>query len=234
MDKKKITVNIAIYAIVLAIYNIITFAIPFKHIGVFWPAYIFGLVAILVQVGIEALALCGKTTLREKVYAFPMFRLGFVYLAIQLVISLVFFIVTLFTEACPSWIAWIIGAILLGVFAILVLLTDVTRDVIEEIEEDEERQTKQVKTFRISIDSIMRRVEDEDLLAKLNKLSDIAKYSDPVSNESLYEIEAEITDKITALTACVNGGDVESAKALAEQAIDLFEDRNAMCKVSKR
>ena len=51
MNKKKLTVNIAIYAIVLAIYNIITFAIPFKHVGVFWPAYIFGLVAILVQVG---------------------------------------------------------------------------------------------------------------------------------------------------------------------------------------
>lgn len=234
MNKKKIIVNVAIYAIILAIYNLITFVIPFKHVGVFWPAYIFGLVAILVQIGIEALALCGKTTLRDKVYAFPMFRLGFVYLAIQLVVSLVFFIVTLFTEACPSWIAWIIGAILLGVFAILVLLTDVTRNVIEEIEEEEERQTKQVKTFRISIDSIMRRVEDKELLAKLNKLSDTARYSDPVSSEALYEIEAEITERIAELDSAVRSGNTELAKTLAEQAIDLFEDRNAMCKVSKR
>ncbi len=234
MNKKKITTNIAIYAIVLVIYNLITFSIPFKREGVFWPAYIFGLVAIFAQVGVEVLALFGKKTLKEKVYTFPIFKLGFVYLAIQLVISLVFFIVTLFTDAFPTWIVWIAGAILLCVFIILVLLADTTRDVIEEIEEEEERQTKQVKTFRISIDSVMRRVDDKELLAKLIKLSDIAKYSDPVSNESLYEIEAEITDKITALTACVNGGETENAMALAEQAIDLFEDRNAMCKASKR
>lgn len=233
MKKKSLIVNIAIYSIVLAIYNIISFAIPFKHRGAFWPAYIFGFVAILVQIGIEALALCGKTTLREKVYAFPMFRLGFVYLAIQLALTLVFFIITIFVS-CPAWIAWVLGIILLGVFSILVLLTDVTRDVVEEIEEEQERQTAQIKTFRIGIDSILRRVEDKELLEKLNKLSNIAKYSDPVSNEALYDIEAEITDKITALTACVNSGDVENAKALAEQAIDLFEDRNAMCKISKR
>lgn len=234
MNKKQITVNIAIYAIVLAIYNIITFAIPFKHVGAFWPAYVFGLIAILVQIGIEALALCGKTALRDKVYAFPMFRLGFIYLAIQLVLTLVFFVLATFVEAFPSWIAWVISAILLGVFSILVLITDTTRDVIVKIEEVEERQTRQVKTFRISIDSIMRRVEDKELLAKLNKLSDIAKYSDPVSNEALYEIEAEITDRITVLTACVNDGDIESAKAVTEQVIDLFDDRNALCKVTKK
>lgn len=234
MNKKKITVNIVIYAIILALYNVIAFAIPFKHVGVFWPAYVFGLVAILSQAGIEALALCGKTTLREKVYSFQMFKLGFVYLAVQLAVSLVFFVVTLFTEACPSWIAWMIGVVLLGVFAILVLITDATRDAVVEIEEEEERQTRQVKTFRISIDSVMRRVDDKELLVKLNKLSDTAKYSDPVSNESLYEIEAEITDKITALTACVYGGDIDNAKELADQAINLFEDRNAMCKASKR
>ena len=53
----------------------------------------------------------------------------------------------------------------------LVLLTDTTRDEIVKIEEEEERQTVQVKTFRINIDSIMRRVDDKDLLKLLEKLT---------------------------------------------------------------
>lgn len=233
-SNKKIIKSIVIFLVVMVIYNVIFWVIPFKHDSTFIGSYIFGTVAILAQIGIVALAASGAKSLRKKVYAFPIIRMGAIYLAVQLLVSLAFSIVTTFVENVPSSIVYVISAILLGVFVILVLLTDTARDEIVIIEEQEERNTAPVKTFRINIDSVLRRVENKELLTKLNKLSDIAKYSDPVSNESLYEIEAEITDKITALTACVNGGDVENAKALAEQAIDLFEDRNAMCKVSKR
>lgn len=234
MDKKKIITNISIYAIALVIFNIISFVIPFKHIGIFWVAYAFGMVAILALFGVEILAFMGKTTLREKIYAFPVFKLGLVYLLVQLGITLVFYIITLFVKTCPVWIAWVICPIVLGVFAALVLLTDTTRDVIVEVEEETERQTVQVKSFRINIDSILRRVEDKELLKKLEKLSDIAKYSDPVSNETLYDIEAEITDKIAQINACIRNGNLEEAKDITEQTIDLFEDRNALCKNSKR
>lgn len=231
---KNIIKSIVIFAIVLAIYNIIFWVIPFKHDGIFTGAYIFGTVAILAQIGVLLLASSGATTLHKKIYGFPILRMGVIYLVIQLVISLVFSILTSFIEGIPVWIIYIISAILLGVFIILTLLTDTARDKIVEIEEEEERQTRQVKLFRINIDSLMRRADDKELIAKLSKLSDIAKYSDPVSNESLYDIEAEINDKIISLTSCVNSGDVENAKELAEQAIELFEDRNAMCKVTKR
>ena len=234
MDKKKLITNISIYAVALAIFNIISFVIPFKHIGIFWVAYVFGMIAILSQIGVEVLALMGKTTLKEKIYAIPVLRMGLTYLLVQFAVTLVFYIVTLFTENCPVWIAWVICPIILGVFAVLVLLTDTTRDVISEVEEEEERQTAQVKTFRINIDSILRRVEDKELFAKLNKLSDIARYSDPVSNEKLYDIEAEITEKIAQIDACVRNAETEKAKELTEQAIDLFDDRNALCKVSKK
>lgn len=234
MDKKKIITNISIYAIALAIFNIISFVIPFRHVGIFWAAYAFGMVAIFSQIGVEVLALMGKTTLKEKIYALPVLKMGLTYLLVQLAVTLVFYIITLFTTACPVWIAWVVCPIILGVFAALVLLTDTTRDVIEKVEKETERQTAQVKTFRINIDSILRRVEDKELLKKLEKLSDIAKYSDPVSNETLYDIEAEITDKIARIDTCVRNDEVEDAKVLTEQTIDLFEDRNALCKNSKR
>lgn len=232
-DKSTIK-NLTIFAVVLVIYNVISFAIPFKLTPTFWGAYAFGMIAVLLQLGIVLLAANGAESLRKKVYAFPVFRMGIIYLAIQLGVSLVFTVAANFIENFPGWIIYVISVIVLGVFIILVLLTDTAKEEIIKLEEEEERQTVQVKTFRINIDSIMRRADDKELQKALEKLSDTAKYSDPVSCEELYAIESEITDKIGELGDLVRAGETDDAKALTEQIIDLFEDRNAQCKVYKR
>ena len=233
LDKNTIK-NLTIFAVVLVLYNVISFAIPFKHTPTFWGAYAFGMIAVLLQLGIVLLAANGAETLRKKVYAFPVFRMGIIYLAVQLGVSLVFTVASNFIENFPGWIIYVISVIVLGVFIILVLLTDTAKEEIIKLEEEEERQTVQVKTFRINIDSIMRRADDKELINLLEKLSDTAKYSDPVSCEELYAIESEITEKIGELGSVVKSGDISYAKDLTEQIIDLFEDRNAQCKVYKR
>lgn len=226
--------SIIIFVIVLVIYNLIIFSIPFEHNSTFKGAYVFGLIAILSQIAVLLLAASGANTLRKKVYSFPVARMGIIYLVVQLIVSAAFATAATFIEGFPGWIVYVVSAIILGVFAILVLLTDTTKDEIIRLEDEEERQTVQIKTFRINIDSIVRRVKDEELLRILNKLSDIAKYSDPVSCEELYAIESEITEKIAELDSAIKTDDITQAKILAEQTIDLFEDRNAQCKVYKR
>lgn len=232
-SNKKLTKSIIIFITVLILYNVIFFAIPFTHSATFWGAYLFGTIAILAQVGVVFIALKREITTREEVYAFPIMRMGFLYLAVQLAFSLVFSVVSTFYDKLPGWIIYVVSVIVLGVFTILVLLTDTTRDKIVEIEEEEERQTVQIKTFRVNIDSLVRGVDDPGLLKVLSRLSDSAKYSDPVSSEPLYPIEAEITEKIDELRDLIQSGDNREAKALAEKVIDLFEDRNAQCKMYK-
>ena len=233
LDKTTIK-SLAIFVVVLMIYNVISFAIPFAHTSTFWSAYVFGMLAIISQIGVVLLALKGTDNLRKLVYAYPVFRMGMIYLVIQLCVSLMAYIVSTFTDKIPGWIICVISVIILGVFIILGLLSDITKEEIVEIEEEEERQTVQIKTFRINIDSTMRRVEDAELLKKLEKLSDIARYSDPVSCTELYVIENEITEKLGELDSTIKIGDISYAKLLTEQIIDLFEDRNAQCKAYKR
>ena len=233
MSKKNVR-SIIIFALCLVIFNIITFVIPFEHSAAFWSAYVFGMIAILSQIGVVFLSLNKKFTHKQKFYAFPIIRMGVDYHNVQLVVSFIFFIAATFTASVKGWIPTVISAILLCVFTILVLLNDSTRDTIEKIEENEERNTVHVKTFRLNIDSILRRTDDKDLLRVLEKLSDTAKYSDPVSSDKLYYIENEITEKVMQLDNAVRSGDKSAAIALCEEAIKLFEDRNAMCKAYKR
>ena len=235
MNNTKSTVrNISIYVIALALYNLIVFAIPFEQTDVFWASYIFAMVAILSQLGIFALAFFGADTLQKKLYAAPIQNMGIRYLVVQLGVSLLFSILTSFIEDIPAWIVYVIGAFIFGVFAILVLITDAARDSIVKFEEKAAQQTVQVKTFRINVDSILRRVEHPELKKVVYRLSETAKYSDPVSVEELYPVEAEITRKINELYSAVERNDVISAMGLANEAIRLFEDRNAQCRLYKR
>ena len=93
---------------------------------------------------------------------------------------------------------------------------------------------QEVRTFRVNVDSVLRRVEDPELKRVVYKLSEAAKYSDPVSVEELYPVEAEITRKINELYNAVEINDVISAKGIAVEAIRLLEDRNAQCRLYKR
>ena len=231
--KKNAIKSIALIVVSLVIYNVIFLMIPFSHTGTFKVAYGFGIVAIVAQVFVILLAMSGANIVRKKFYAYPIVRMGMIYLAVQMVLTLFFSLITTFVENVPSWIAIVVCSIVLCTFIVLILLTDTARDEVEKIEENEERQTVQIKTFRINVDSLVRRAEDQELLKKLEQLSDIARYSDPVSNEVLYAVENEITEKINELGRAIRKGEIENAKSLAMDAIDLFEDRNAQCKAFK-
>lgn len=231
---KNLIKTIAIYAIAIVIVNLIVFSIPFEHNSAFWAAYVFCMVAILAQIGVAFLAMSNSIGLKKKVYSFPIFKMGAIYLVVQLCLSLVFFIIATFFEDFPSWIAWVICTIVLGVFTILILLTDTARDEIIKVEEETEKKTAQVKYFRVNIDNTLRRVSDKELRAILEKLADTAKYSDPVSNDMLAETEDRIHQYLAALEDAVISNDIEGAKEIAANTIILFEDRNALCKLYKK
>ncbi len=234
-NTKSIIRNISIFTIALALYNLLIFAIPFEHTEVFWGAYVFAMIAIVSQLGVYTLAYFGADSIRKKLYAAPIQNMGFIYLAVQLVVSLLFSIATtLMDEEIPTWIVYVAGAVIFGVFAILVLLVDSTRDRIVNFEEKAEQQTIQVRSFRVNVDSVLRRVTDPELKNIVYRLSETAKYSDPVSTEELYPVEAEITRKINELYNAVERNDIFSAKAIANEAIILFQDRNAQCKLYKK
>ena len=92
-------------AIVFIIFSVISFAPPFHKTGVFWLAYIFGVIAIVYQIYVFKISFSQGDDVKSKFYGFPIARVGVIYLGIQLVISLI--------EMClaaiiPVWVTIII------------------------------------------------------------------------------------------------------------------------------
>ena len=229
-DKKTLSFLI-VFAIIFVMYNVIFFAVPFPKTGAAWVEYVFSLLAIVGGAGITYYAFGKGGELKSKVYGFPIFRMGFIYAIVQLILGLVICIIGFFADV-PVWIPLVVSVLILGLSAIGVIAADNTRDVIEEQEEQVARATKPMQTFRLDMQYIADSCKDETLKKKLNSLSEKFRYSDPVSCDELKEQEERLRTEVSELEALVNT-DTEKAAELAEKIELHLADRNRRCKELK-
>lgn len=230
-DKKTLSILI-VFAMILVMFNVVFFAVPFPKTGAAWVEYAFSMLAIIGGAGITYYAFGKGGDLRSKVYGFPVFRMGYIYAAVQLIFGLAVCIVGFFAEV-PVWIPLVVSVIILGLSAIGVIAADSARDVIEAQEEQVRAATKTMQTFRLDMQYIADSCKDEALKKKLNSLSEKFRYSDPVSCDELKEQEERLRSEVSELEALVNA-DTEKAAALAEKIELHLADRNRRCKELKK
>ena len=110
--------------ILLAVFSVIAFVIPFPKNTVFWIAYACGIFAILFQLYIFRSSF-GKTDARSRFYGFPIARLGIYYLVIQLIVSIIEISLSKFL---PTWAVILINVLILAVALIGCITTETMRD----------------------------------------------------------------------------------------------------------
>ena len=76
--------------VVLVVYNVLAFALPFPKTAVFAVSYLFSMIAILAQIYVIRTAFYRGEGVKSKFYGFPIAKVGVIYLAIQLIGGLVF------------------------------------------------------------------------------------------------------------------------------------------------
>ncbi len=230
-NNKGMTVAI-IYGIVLVLFNVVFWCIPFPKNATSIILYAFSLVSIIGGCGITMYAFSKGTELRSKVYGFPVFRMGYIYMIVQLLFSVAVCVVNVFI-AVPAWIAVVVSVLILGLSAIGVIATDATRDIITEQEKKWAAQTAKNAEFRLNIDSIAERCPEGELKKKLSSLAEEFRFSDPISSDALTEIEKKLGEEVAALKALVTANPEEAIKK-ADEVHYLLADRNRLCKASKK
>jgi len=221
-----------ILGIALLVFNLLAFTTPFVHGATFWVGYAFAMIAIAAQ-GITTVMAFGKPeAIKSKFWGWPIFKVGYVYLIVQLILSTLLIIAATLITEFPAWIAFVPCAIVLGVAAAGILLTDAGREQILKMQEEQKTSTSFIRTLHMELTALLPRVSDASLKGKLAKLSDAVRYSDPVSNEGLLNVEGEMADKLTLLKqyAPVNPADAE---AITDELFLLVSERNQRCRMLK-
>ena len=216
-------------AILLAVFSVIAFVIPFPKNTVFWIAYICGVFAILFQLYIFKSSF-GKADARSRFYGFPIARLGIYYLVIQLIASIVEIALSKFL---PTWVVIIINVIILAFALIGCITTETMRD---EIAVQDTKLKKNVSSMR-ELQSISATLTDQtndaELKKELKKVAEEFRYSDPLSSEKTEALETDLQARMSDLQQAVIDGDVEGARDLCNKLLSCLRERNRICSLNK-
>lgn len=220
---KKKGLAYAVLVIAFALFNVIAFFVPTEKTATFWIAYAFSAIAFLLQIVIWILAFKGTDTIKSKFLGIPLLSVGFRYLAIQVIAFAVFMIF----PSLPTWIPIVVCSVILGGSAICLIGTETGREEINRVEEKIEQKVFFIKALQVDVELIAEMETDPDIKEDLISLAEIIRFSDPVSDDSLQEIEAEISNKIKELKHS------ENTRPIIATIIALLSERNKKAKILK-
>lgn len=222
--------GLIVLAIVLAVFSLIAFAIPFAHTAVFWIAYGFGVFAILFQLYIFKTSFAGNGDAQSRFYGFPIARLGIYYLVAQLILSV---IEMALAGLIPSWPVIIINVLALAFALIGCITAETMRDEIVHQDNNLKKNVSAMRELQSLAASMVGQCGDEEMKNAVKKIADELRFSDPVSSDATAELEAEMRSQLADIQQAVVEGDAEGAKVLCGKMMGNLAERNRICSISK-
>lgn len=227
MSKNKLRFYIVAAAVFVA-FTVISFAVPFAKNGAFWVAYIFAVLAIAAQVYVYPKAFDGASA-KSKFYGFPIARISTIYLAVQLVLSLV---VMATTKWVPAWIPACVFVVALCAAVAGFVSVDTMREEIERQDVKLKKDVTLMRSLQSKINVLPAQCSGETAKA-LEKLAEDIRFSDPVSGEATADVETELSALIDELQQAVIDADEAAVLTLCRKAAVTLNERNRICKLNK-
>ena len=232
--KKSIGVYSVIWAICLAVFNVIVFVTPNEIGGVskftasFWVGYVFITVAFIGQLVCAFFALKAEN-IKKMFYRIPMISISYTGLILMLIAGGIFMAI----PTLPEWIGIIVCAIILAFNAIAVIKATAAAEVVGGIDEKVKTQTFFVKSLTADAQSLMASAKSDELRTEAKKVYEAIRYSDPMANDALSELDIQIKRQFNAFSDAVKAEDDELAKETADALAEIIERRNQECKLLK-
>ncbi len=232
--KKNFKYYIAIWAVLLAVYNVVVFtvqALPGYEINYdarFWISWGFILAAFVGQL------ICAYTTFKsennDKLFLnIPLITQSYSGAVAMTAIGSVCMLIPDF----PYWIATVVCILVFAFSAIGVIKAKTAAEIVSDVSAKVKTQTFFIKALTVDAESLMARAKNDEIKAELKKVYEAVRYSDPMSNDALAILEGQITVAFSKLTDAVTTSNAEAVKELSNEMIILVNDRNKKCRLLK-
>lgn len=223
----------AVWAILLAIFNVISFVsvgwagIP-KYTPSFWIWYVFITLSFIGQI------VCAYFALKDDDIKKTFYNISLISTSYTgLVLSFVFGGLCMLISPLPYWVGMILCAIVLGFNVIAVVKATAVIDIASGIDEKVKESTLFIKSLTVDAESLMSRAKSENIKAECKKVYEAVRYSDPMSNSALASIESEITIKFSNFSGAVVSDDFDVVAKSSKELVILIGERNKKCKLLK-
>lgn len=227
MSKNKIRFYIALVA-VLAAFCAISFAVPFVKTTVFWLSFAFAVLAILVQFYTMPKSMKGDA--RSKFYGFPILRVCFIYLVVQLILSLVFMALG---TLVPVWVPVLVYVLALCVALVGFVATESVREEVAQQDVQIKKQVSVMRALQSKAKAMAAQCETEAAKKAVSAFAEELRYSDPVSSNAIADAEAELSACIDNLQQAIVDGNEADILTMCRKATAALAERNRLCKLNK-
>lgn len=224
--KKNFTRSAICLGVLLLLYILLAFLIPFPKTAVFWLSFGFTLVAFAVTGWALYTAFLKKPGATSRFYGFPIARIGVIYGGGQLVCGLVFMALG---KWIPTWLAVLVYAAILGAAVIGLMGAETVVDTIQS----QGQKLKQDVRFMRELQSKVNQMAAQCSLPEVKQFCENIRYSDPVSSEALAEIDLDLSAAVDNLQSAIVDGDNIAIRQLAQKADNILSERNRLCKLNK-
>ena len=231
--KKAFKSYVAIWAILLALFNVIAFVsvgwdYQEKYTPSFWVGYVFITLAFIGQIVCAKIAFDAKNS--EKLfYNLPLISLSWT----GLIVSFVAGGLCMLISPLPYWVGVIACAIVLAAVAIAVVKASVAADAVSGVEDKIKVQTFFIKSLTVDAEGLIASAQTEEIKSECKKVYEAVRYSDPMSHEMLASAESQITVKFSNLVDAVKENNTDAVNVLARELVILIGERNNKCKLLK-
>ena len=214
--------------VLLILYILIAFLIPFAKTATYWVSFVFTLIAFCVVAASIYIAFVKNPDAKSRFYGFPIARIGVIYGVVQLVAGLL-----LMALGRWVWVAVLVYAIGLGAAVLGLISADA---VAEQIHAQDAKLKKDVAAMRAiqSKLSVLPGQCGDPVTAKcLTQLAEELRFSDPVSSEATRETEDDLNALTDELQKAVLENDTAAAQNLCKRCQAVLMERNRLCKLEK-
>lgn len=224
--KKNFTRSAICLGVLLLLYILLAFLIPFPKTAVFWLSFGFTLVAFAVTGWALYTSFLKKPGATSRFYGFPIARIGVIYGGGQLVCGLAFMALG---KWIPTWLAVLVYAAMLGAAVIGLMGAETVVDTIQS----QDQKLKQDVRFMRDLQSKVNQMAAQCSLPEVKQFCENIRYSDPVSSEALAEIDLDLSAAVDNLQSAIVDGDNTEIRQLAQKADNVLSERNRLCKLNK-
>lgn len=223
-----------IWAICLLLFNLIAFVTPnntagiSKFDGAFWVGYLFITLAFIGQLVCAYVAFKAEN-LKKLFYTIPLISISYIGLVAMLVLGGL----TMAIPHFPNWIGIIVCLLVLGFTAISVIKATAVAEIVSKIDNKIAAETAFIKTITVDAQNLISRANAPKLKEQCKKIYEALRYSDPMSNVSLADVEQRIKEEFDALTDAVIADDLDATESSVKELSTLINERNNKCKALK-
>lgn len=216
--------------VLLVLYSLIAFLIPFVMNTTFWVSFLFTLIAFGVVGASFYIAFIKNPDAKSRFYGFPIAKIGAIYGLVQLIASLVFMALAVYA---PVWLAVLVYALLLGAAVIGLISAETVAEQIHVQDSKLKKDVALMRSLQSKLNQMAAQCDNPDATAEVKRFAEEMRYSDPVSSEALADIERDLAAAVEELQSAIVDGDSAATKQLCRKASGILVERNRLCKLNK-